>query len=530
MQNVNKRIRMFSALTAGLVIFLSALSAESSAEKDEFSIVLSDTGIITVCPSASLHDSGITLTEEGSYKVSGTLTDGQILIDASGDDKVKLILDNARITCKSAPAIYVLNAKKLVLSSEKDSVNTICSEKDTTSDDKTNAAVFSHDDLTLNGDGCINVLAEYCDGIVSNDKLKVKSGTLSITAGGKGLVGKDAVTMEGGSLCIDAEDDAIHSNDEILMQDGEVIISTGDDGMHADNTLRIEGGTIEMDACYEGLEALSVQILGGKITIHASDDGINAAGGNDASNSKGRFGGDPFQVEEGAEVCIAGGDLLIIAEGDGIDSNGSISMSGGTVYISGPVNTANGALDCASTAEISGGIIVAAGDAGMAEGFDSSSAQVSILYSFPAHYPAGTEVTLESESGDVLASYTPEKSFSSVAVSAPGLKSSGTYRLVVGEDEYSIEMNGITYSNGRGHFGPGGEMPPQFPGDFGGKEGFRGVKPGMHGDNPGIHDVPPEGISAEGMLPEGMPFEGMPPMGEAPDFAAPPEKPMQENQ
>ena len=122
-----------------------------------------------------------------------------------------------------------------------------------------------------------------------------------------------------------------------------------------------------------------------------------------------------------------------------------------------------------------------------------------------------------------------------MAVSAPGLKSSGTYRLVVGEDEYSIEMNGITYSNGRGHFGPGGEMPPQFPGSFGGKEGFRGEKPGMHGDNPGFHDVPPEGIPpegmpADGMPPERIPFEGMPPMGEAPDFAAPPEKPMQENQ
>lgn len=528
-QNVNIRNRMFSALTAGVVLFLSALAAEGLAENNEYTVFLSDTGIVTDCASASVHDACITLTAAGTYRVSGSLSDGQILIDASDDDKVKLILDNAEITCRSAPAIYVVNAKKLVLSSEKDSVNTICSHLVSVSDETADAAVFSHDDLTLSGVGCINIAADSCDGIVSKDKLKVKSGIVRITAGGKGLVGKDAVTMEGGTLCVASEDDAIHSNDEILMQGGEAVISTEDDGMHADKSLRIEGGSVNMDACYEGLEALSVQISGGKITIHAADDGINAAGGNDDSNSKGRFGGDQFQADDGAEVCIAGGELLIIAEGDGIDSNGSISMSGGTVYISGPANSANGALDCASSAEISGGIIVAAGDAGMAEGFDSSSAQGNILYGFPAHYPAGTVVTLESESGDVLASYTPEKSFSSVAVSAPGLKSSGTYRLVVGTDEYSIEMNGITYSNGRGHFGPGGEMPPQFLGDFGGKEGFSGERPAFHGTPP--EGMPPERMSPDGLPPEGLPFDGMPfggtpPMGEAPDFT-PPEKPME---
>jgi hypothetical protein len=166
----------------------------------------------------------------------------------------------------------------------------------------------------------------------------------------------------------------------------------GDDGIHADTKIEIAGGSIEIAKSYEGIESASIDIKAGDILITASDDGINIAGGNDASAMGGRPGQNSFNSSGGDRLTISGGYIAVIASGDGLDANGSIEMSGGTVIGSGPTGSGNGALDYDGSFAITGGLLVAAGSSGMAQAPGNGSTQNSVMITFDSSLPAGTAV------------------------------------------------------------------------------------------------------------------------------------------
>ena len=167
----------------------------------------------------------------------------------------------------------------------------------------------------------------------------------------KGMKAVVQLVLKGGNYTIDAEDDTIHSNGNIAISGGAYDLSSGDDGVHADSNVTIYGGNIDVAKSYEGIEGLSIDILDGEISVLASDDGMNAAGGNDSSGLEGFQGGDDqFASTEGAYIHISGGVLHVNAFGDGIDSNGDVTVSGGETYVSGPTNNGNGTLDYSGTA------------------------------------------------------------------------------------------------------------------------------------------------------------------------------------
>ncbi len=193
-----------------------------------------------------------------------------------------------------------------------------------------------------------------------------------------------------------------------------------------------------------------------------------------------------FSAGGGCSLKISGGTVTIDAAGDGLDSNGSLEVSGGEVYVSGPTNSANGAFDYDSTGVISGGIVVAAGSSGMAQNFDSSSKQGSILVKTQSAQSAGTKITLTDSSGKLLVSYSPTKQFNSVVVSAPGITVGGKCTLTAGSESYTIEMASIIYGSGGGMgFGGGfggdaqGQDRPDMPGNSGNTThgGFDGGSP-----------------------------------------------------
>ncbi len=231
--------------------------------------------------------------------------------------------------------------------------------------------VAGKDSVSINS-GVIEITAGG-DGIVSENKddaeqgaVEIDGGTISITTGGasadsaKGIKAQYSVTINGGSITIDAEDDAIHSGESITVTDGTLTLASGDDGMHSDDMLAISGGKITITESYEGIEAGTIAVSGGTIDVTASDDGLNAAGGSDDSAlGNDRWGKDSFAEDASKQIVISGGTINVNASGDGIDSNGSLTITGGTVLVSGPTNSANGALD-ANTATISGGVVVAA--------------------------------------------------------------------------------------------------------------------------------------------------------------------------
>ena len=257
----------------------------------------------------------------------------------------------------------------------------------------------------------------------------------------KAIKSTGAVYVSGGTLTLNAADDALHSNGDVTVTGGVISIATGDDAVHADATLTIGGGTMDITQSYEGLEGVTIDISAGDISIVSSDDGINAAGGNDESGMTGMWGRDQFAAGD-QQLNISGGNVSIVAGGDGIDSNGDIYMSGGCVYVTGPANSGNGALDYAGVFEVSGGELIAAGPSGMAQSVSDSSSQAAVFVKYASSQPGGERLTLVDAQGNVVATYAPERQYDCVVISAPGIQVGGTYLLYAGGEVSGSVLTG----------------------------------------------------------------------------------------
>ncbi len=515
----------------------------------------------------SINGSTVTITQEGAYLLSGSLTDGMIVVDTDAKAKVQLILDGASIHSETSAPIYIKQADKVFITLAEGSTNSLSSGESYTAIDENNidAAIFSKDDLTLNGTGALVISSPAGHGIVSKDDLRVTGGSYDITAAGHGLAGRDAVsiaegcfiiqcgkdgihgendedatlgsvyigggsfditaegdgistsaamqladgaytllcgggseygeahtddmfgggmggrpggmggrgynsmtpttaetdtavsakglkstgtmTILGGSYHINSADDAVHSNSDLTVSEGTFQIATGDDGFHTDEALSISGGTIVITESYEGLEGLTIDISGGDITLKASDDGLNAAGGNDESGfggmggrpgGHGGFGEDQFGSSSDSYIVISGGKLTVDADGDGIDSNGDLTFSGGHTVVEGPTNSGNGPLDYGGSGTLSGGTIIITGSSGMAQSLSSTGSQ-GIFAINVGNCSAGTQVTISDSSGTEIVSLTPQKMFGCVIVSTPEIQKGKSYTIDIGTDSGTFE-------------------------------------------------------------------------------------------
>ena len=392
---------------------------------------------------AYIRDGGVHILSAGRYVLSGELTGGSVIVDAGRDDRIWLLLDGVSLHCGDSAAIIVEQAKKVFLTLADGTENVIscgASYSEGAVSAKIDGAIYSRDDLTINGGGSLRVTAPYKHGIVCNDSLVIAGGAISITAA----------------------QDGVHANDSVKFANAALTVNAGDDGITVSNddetaSLYIESGTISIPSCYEGLEAVDITIAGGVIDIRPTDDGINANGRGGSS-----------------VIRITGGDITIINEtgrdADGLDSNGSIDISGGNIFIS--VNTSSCALDYGSenggVCRISGGTVVAAGGSAMAEGFDSSSEQCFIMYNTSA-YAAGAAVTLKNEAGTTLVSETIPCGFSSIVVSTPELRLGETCTIMIGDNSAEVTVDNSSGSNGDRMGGMfGGGMQGGFSGGRGG--------------------------------------------------------------
>ncbi len=526
---------------------------------------------------ATVENNIVKITAAGTYSISGELKDGQIIVEATKEDKVQIQLNNATLSCSNSAPIHVKTAKKAVIALVEGTQNTITdgSEyvfEDTTTDEP-NAAIFSKDDLTIIGTGSLVVNANYNNGITSKDDLKIEGGQITVNAVADGLRGKDSITIldgqitidakedgikssnaeeadkgyihiaggilnitsgqdgiqaetnaviadgeisivsgegsenssskseswgkwggmqppggqqapgsvasdmkntttntetsteetdstsakgikatsnltiSGGNINFDSSDDSIHTNDSIVITGGSMNLASGDDGIHADSTIEISGGDINITKSYEGIESQSITINDGNINLVASDDGINAGGGNDASSTSGRPGENNFNSSTNCEIVINGGYTVVDASGDGLDANGSIKITGGTTIVNGPENGGNGALDYDVSCDISGGILIAAGSAAMAQSPSSTSSQNSVNVALSSQ-SANTIIHIEDEKGNEVITFAPSKQYQSVVVSSPELKTGSTYTVSYGGTSTGEVKDGL-YSSGK---------------------------------------------------------------------------------
>ncbi|MBO4888502.1 MAG: carbohydrate-binding domain-containing protein [Firmicutes bacterium] len=313
---------------------------------DYVTVVLNGTSASADGSGVVTGDGVITITEDGTYLLTGTY-EGQILIDVSDEDgKVQLVLDSAVITCEDSAGIYVKSADKVFITTTAGSVNEVSTTVSfVQSDDNTvDGAIFSKGNLVLNGEGTLKVYSAEGHGIVSKDDLKITSGTYVIDAAEKGMESNDMIGIAGGIITIDSGDDGMNTDGYIVIENGTIEIDSGDDAIHADTILTINGGSMSLDA-HEGLEATVININDGMIVINASDDGINAAQKVDDYT--------PMIEINGGEITVnmAAGDT------DGLDSNGYIFINGGTVSVN-----AQFPFDYDLGAELNGGTVYVNGE------------------------------------------------------------------------------------------------------------------------------------------------------------------------
>ena len=556
---------------------------EGSIDLDNaYTITLSGTTAASDAAGVEIDGGKVKITAGGVYRVSGTLTDGQIKVKTASDDEtVVLVLDGADITNTDGAAIHIKNALSAYIVALSGTVNTVTdtanytfAEDDT--DGEPDAAIFSKADLVIGGTGTLNVNANYSagikckdnlimteatvnvtsvdDGIKGRDSLTVMGGSITVTAandgikttndqdadlgnllisggsiritagtdgiqsdnsisitGGeitiktadgasettqqnfgmwgtssntdtasaKGIKAENAIDISGGTIDINSADDSVHCNGDITISGGDLTLASGDDGIHADSELTVSGGSINVTISYEGLEGQVITISDGDIKVRATDDGFNAAGGNDSSNDGGFGGGDPFDVDEDAEIIITGGTIYINADGDGFDSNGSATMSGGTLYVDGPTNSGDGAIDVGSEFYMNGGTLIAAGASGMAECPADSSTQTTIQVELGTQ-SAGSTLTVKDSAGNEILSYSPAKTYQNVVISTSHLKQGETYTVYVDGAEVTTITTSSTVTSQGGNTMGGGMGGMQGGGNMNG-----GMQPGGMGGNMG---------------------------------------------
>ena len=307
---------------------------------------------------AEFADRVLTITEGGTYVLSGASDDAQVRVIVSKDDKVRLILDNLTLRCSFGPCIRVDQTDKATVTLLDGSVNTLTDTENyilDEGDDEPNACLFSKDDLSINGSGALVIRANYKHGINCKDDLKIVSGSIQVTAAGDGIRGKDSVLIAGGSIHVEAKGDGIKSNNDedsgkgfVYITGGEIIVKAGEDAIQGAQGLIVEDGTIhittgegssvltsttqetffrrggwgsqsgwdrsfaEDTVSMKGLKSDGILVVtGGSVTADTEDDSLHASG----------------------EISLSGGILTLSSGDDGVHSDASIEISGGSLRV-----------------------------------------------------------------------------------------------------------------------------------------------------------------------------------------------------
>lgn len=495
---------------------ITTVNDDEWSEDDAVDVELTGTSASSTSDGVAIEGSTVTITAAGVYRLSGELA-GQVIVAAPDDALVVLVLDGAKITNDAGAAIDVQTADDVAISLAAGSRNSVSDAASYAEDATANAAIYAATDLTITGTGALSVTGNGNDGVTSTDDLVILSGALTVTAADDALRGKDALAVEGGTLTLTATagdglksdqesdatqgnvvisggaidvtagDDGVQAQADTVISGGEVTVSAADDGVKGEQIVSIGDGTVTVAASLEGIEAGSVGIGGGTVSVTASDDGINGSGATTTdstsadststdstptdSSTQDQQGGMPGGgggefADTGERVEISGGIVTVNAEGDGLDSNGSLTISGGDVTVYGPTNSGNGALDANGDLSITGGTVLALGSGGMEQAPGDSSTQGWVMLS--SQVEAGQKAAIVDSSGSTIGTVTAAKATGAVIYSSAEVEAGATYELVIDGSSAGTAVAGEAAAtqgpggNGGGFGGaPDGGQPPQ---------------------------------------------------------------------
>ena len=354
MQTTNAVTTAQAAASAGLIDpGYSDRDLASTWNEVNAAYVTLDGESISYTGSNAVVDGGsITITSEGTYVFSGSLTAGQIIVEAANTHKVQLVLNGVSITSPDGPAIYVKQADKVFITLAEGSDNTIADSASYTlaeGEDEPNAAVFSKDDLTINGSGALDVTGNYRHGILSKDDLVITGGEITVNAVEDGIRGKDAVAIYDGKLSIAAAGDGIKSNNDeeadrgwVSIDGGSIYVEAGEDGIQAETVLQVTGG--DLDILAGGGSANAPEQLGNDFGRRSNQVWASAEA-EDTTSMKG--------MKAGTALYVTGGTLNIDSADDSVHSNGTVTISGGQLTLA----TGDDGVHADGTLLVEGGVI-----------------------------------------------------------------------------------------------------------------------------------------------------------------------------
>ncbi|WP_338542612.1 carbohydrate-binding domain-containing protein [Abiotrophia defectiva] len=493
---------------------VTSFQAQTSYEESQASqITLADQTATVTGQGASFSGQTLTITQAGTYVLTGSGKNIKLVVEAADTDQVHLVFQNLTLEGEGT-LLQVNKAQEVVISLAEGSQNAL-TESQASDDEEVKATIHSQVPLTLNGTGNLTLTALTKNALEVEDDLKVLGGTYTVKAANHGFKAEGALDIEAATLTIEAGKDGLHAeHDEtteranVSLNPTQLSIAATEDGVDAGNELTIKGGTITVSQSEEGLEARVIRQLGGDVTIKSSDDGVNASAGSsskttdtsatsntaDTSSSASQAtadsatastsasqatadpaatsqadqankdknatppsppagqappqGGQPPQNGQGPggmppggqeesdpslQIILEGGTLTIDAEGDGIDSNGTVSISGGSLVVNGSVRGGNGPLDAAGDITITGGTVWALGTSDMLQGFAQGSTQASITANIAG--TAGQTLIILDAKGKEVARQTASKDFQAVIMSSADL---------VDGQAYTIQVEGTT--------------------------------------------------------------------------------------
>ncbi|MBQ9610296.1 MAG: carbohydrate-binding domain-containing protein [Lachnospiraceae bacterium] len=471
--------KTFLTVAIALILTLTSFSyaglgvIESYAADNTFTF--SDSGITTSTTGDgySIDGTTLTITASGTYKITGSCNEGQVEVNKGVTD-VTLILNNLSLTCSTSAPIVIKKECSVTINVE--GTNTLTDAENPDNEDSTDTDVAdafegaaikvkSNSSLILTGSGTLNV-----DGSVCKNGIKGAESA--------------AITIESGTYNVSAANNSIASDGSLIINGGTINVTSGNDGLKSKpdeddttsaGTVTINGGTITIDVDGEGIEGETVNINGGTINIKAADDGINAATERSVTD---------------LSINITGGSLYVDSDCDGLDSNGTINVSGGTTNVFSSTQNDNCAIDYGdnSTWTITGGIIIGVGTSGMATTPTSGtyvafgSSGMGVMGGMPASssavsISAGNSIVIKDSSGNTIYSVTAVKNANHVVFSSPDITSGESYSLYINDSL----VTSSTATTGNGSNGqPSGNMQPGANGQPSGN-----MQPGANGQPSG---------------------------------------------
>jgi len=389
----------------------------------------------------SVNGSTVNITAGGDHTVSGTLSNGMIVVETT--EKVKLRLSNASITNSNGPAIYCKNAKKLFITLDSGSTNTLTDGR-YYSDQTLKGTISSNDDLEIKGSGTLNITGNYKHAISSNDDINLENGTINITSAvSDGVHANGSIEVKGGTYNITVSKDCMQTEDEELtVEDGYLNLSAGSQALASDTGVVINGGTVNITKAEEGIEAPNITINGGSLSVNANDDGLNATMGTGSFQS------------DGSVLKITGGSIYLNSTvGDPLDSNGSLTVSGGTTVVHGPQGAPEVAVDVNGTYTVTGGVLFSCGPSAMMAQYPTGASQQYTIAAMFSSQPANSAFCVKDSSGKVLFMTRPKRNYIYAVYSSPELRQGSTYTFYAGGTiSGGTEVNGVisggTYNGG----------------------------------------------------------------------------------